>query len=118
MSAVVTPLSVDRAALPVVDCAACGRRSLVYLDVSGDADVQRCLACDAAIGVDVPINLANERGMSAIGYALIHTARKPPRTKAKSKCGANGVRGCGTGGCSSGSCGTGGGCSSGGCGTR
>lgn len=115
MSADITLLSLDRACLPVAICAHCGKRSLTYLDVSGDHDVERCLSCDGPVH---DVGRLGLRAVEALGYALIPSARKPTKVKAKSKCGVNGVRGCGSGGCSSGSCGTGGGCGSGSCGTK
>jgi hypothetical protein len=116
MNVAVTPLSLDRACLPVAGCASCGRRALTYLDVSGEVEVYRCLACDAEVQATVT-NLSR-RGVEALGYAFVPSARKSTKTSSRSKCGANGVRGCGSGGCNSGSCGTGGGCGSGGCGAK
>jgi uncharacterized membrane protein YgcG len=119
MSATLTSLALDRGALPVVDCLSCHARSLVYLDVSGDTDVQRCLSCHAAIDLAVaPVQKAGERTIERMGYVFLDRARKSKAAQKLSGCGAKGVKSCGTGGCSSGSCGTGGGCSSGGCGSK
>ena len=107
-------LGVDKGALPVVDCAGCGRRSLTWLDPADDGDVVRCLSCDRP--VDAAPGLVGERTVERMGYAFIDR-RRAGSTKL-SGCGAKGARSCGSGGCSSGSCGSGGGCGSGGCGTR
>lgn len=113
----IVALRPDRESFPVVDCVACGQRSLIWLDVAGDEDVRRCLACNAAVDEPAPRGVG-ARALRAMGYVFLDEKRRSASAaKSKSKCGPGGVRGCGTGGCSSGgSCGSGGGCSSGGCG--
>lgn len=101
-------LEVERATFPVVECLACGREALAYLDPADDAlhpeGVLRCLACDSPVTAGAPAR-AGLRRLRELGYELV--ASGEPSSALRGGCGSNGVRGCG------GSCGSGGG---GGCG--
>lgn len=119
MGTPLTSLAVDHGALPVVDCAACGSRALVWLDVDdAGRDLERCLACNAPVD-ERRVRAAGERAIERMGYVFLDKKRKSKSAQKLSGCGAKGVKSCGTGGCSSGGCSTGGGgCSSGGCGSK
>jgi hypothetical protein len=116
MSAAITSLGLDTGALPVIDCTACGSRSLTWLDVGGESDLLRCLSCDAAVDAGT-ITLEGRRSVERLGYVFLDDHRKSKKAAKLSGCGAGGVKSCGSGGCSSGGCSSGG-CSSGGCGSR
>lgn len=112
----IVALKPDHGAFPVSDCATCRTRTLVWLDVTPEGEFERCVSCNERVG-DSP-QVVGAKAVRSLGYVFLDEARERARNIVKkSKCGSNGVRGCGSGGCSSGgSCGSSGGCSSGGCG--